>query len=265
MEKDDTSFTHLNADGQFQSRSDAIFSNLANLEKKHEKEIPVEDPFAENFEGGRRGKRVPSRVPEHVLKPDKWKKYSLEEDGTGSSHHHHQGRENKSGDSLNEKIATDFLQELSERKRLNVQVNDKSDVDSKKMDMEEEKIVFHKPSSLKRKRDKVEMDEERGHDDDDENIVGQAGKFFTMKTYEFGQERKEGDKKSKDNATEKKEMPEKELALGHLDEKDEEIMNTEGEGKSAEHVGEQTKFQGHRKIKRNIRKTNLEDDPDMPT
>ena len=99
----DDTFHHASADEGFKSRVDSIFGCLGSLEKKYEDNVPKEENIYSNEDnlcqtsssishmaqrmyhkrgrGGRgrgRGRgRVPNKVPDHVLNPEKWKKYRL--------------------------------------------------------------------------------------------------------------------------------------------------------------------------------------------
>lgn len=98
--KDD--FLRIGGDSNFQDRSNAIFGCLDKLEpeQKAEKSETESKPL---------GPRAPKRVPEHVLHPEKWTKYSLEYDGT-------ENNTGMTGDALNRQTALSFLEEIRKRK-----------------------------------------------------------------------------------------------------------------------------------------------------
>ncbi len=253
---DQPSFSPSNVDAGFQSRRNAIFAGLTDLEKKHEKEISTDDPFAENFDAERLRNRRPKRVPDHVLHPQKWQKYSLEEDGTDSKDY-----ESVSGDNLNKRIATNFLQELADRKKKEKKDDDDDDYDLEAMDTNE-KVVFQKPENLKRKLEDLENDDTRA-EKDDFNESQRSGCCIRMKTYEFGQksQKPQKDEKPVDKIKTSIELSGKELALSHLEENDEEGKSKESNvGNHIEIEKVKPKFDEHRKIKRNIRKPVVEED-----
>ncbi|EDO44644.1 predicted protein [Nematostella vectensis] len=107
MSEKEENFLHISGDKDFQKRSDSVFSSLDRLEPtRHEED--GDDPDNIRVTRGRR--RRPNRVPDHVLHPEKWTKYSLEEDGT----------EEFSGvmpNDLNKHVARSFIAELEKRKQ----------------------------------------------------------------------------------------------------------------------------------------------------
>lgn len=119
-----------NVDSSFQNRSNSIFDKLSSLEPANEnssasignetRRKKQEDTNKSRNISPRSGgsKRLPARVPQHVLSPEKWTKYSLENDGT----------ENLKGineHSLNMFAAHSFLADLKKRKSCE-NSNDKS-------------------------------------------------------------------------------------------------------------------------------------------
>lgn len=110
-----------NVDSSFQNRSNSIFDRLCSLEPASENScISRENETARKKQDDAdkvqnisprigASKRLPARVPQHVLTPEKWTKYSLENDGT----------ENLKGvneHSLNKYAAHSFLADLKKRK-----------------------------------------------------------------------------------------------------------------------------------------------------
>ena len=104
MSEEKTSFTDIASDEQFKSRADSIFGCLDSLEVKHKEtlnqfesvpdekiESEIEPGRSSNYDRRRSGsdgadsggnrrnesnrKRLPKKVPDHVLNPNKWKKY----------------------------------------------------------------------------------------------------------------------------------------------------------------------------------------------
>ena len=132
-------FLRIGGDSDFQGRSHSIFGCLDKLEPEQK---------TEKSETGSKSlgapARAPKRVPDHVLHPEKWTKYSLEEDGT----------EKNAGmltsDALNRHAALSFMDEIRKRKEnSNKSVELESDV------VMAEKHVFSK-SAIKHK---MEVDE----------------------------------------------------------------------------------------------------------
>lgn len=130
-------FLRIGGDSDFQGRSNSIFGCLDSLEpeQKTEKIETESKPL---------GARAPKRVPDHVLHPEKWTKYSLEEDGTEKN------AGMLTGDALNRHAALSFIDEIRKRKEnTNKNVEFESDV------VMAEKHVFSK-SAIKHK---MEVDE----------------------------------------------------------------------------------------------------------
>lgn len=129
-------FLQIGGDSDFQVRSSSIFGCLDRLEpeKKTDKSETESKPL---------GTRAPKRVPDHVLHPEKWTKYSLEEDGTEKS-------AGMTGDALNRHAALSFMDEIRRRKENSNRSGElESDVEMA------EKHVFSK-SAVKHK---MEVDE----------------------------------------------------------------------------------------------------------
>lgn len=113
MAQEKKDFLHINGDEGFQSRANSIFESLDNLEpsKESEKSPP------RHVSGGKR--RRPNQVPDHVLHPEKWTKYSLEEDGSESL-----GR--LSANEVNRHAALSFLNDLKNRRKTTEKESDSS-------------------------------------------------------------------------------------------------------------------------------------------
>ena len=130
---DKKEFLRLSGGSDFQGRADVIFGSLNLLEpdRKQETESQVLP-------------RVPKHVPDHVLHPEKWVKYSLEDDGT-------QKLAGVTGDALNKHVALSFLADIHSRNQgtSNRAVTGESDVEMS------EKHVFSR-SNIKHK---MEVDE----------------------------------------------------------------------------------------------------------
>ncbi|XP_047135143.1 U5 small nuclear ribonucleoprotein TSSC4 isoform X1 [Hydra vulgaris] len=137
-------------DENFKKRVDSIFGHLDDIQKKHENvvidyekcvyplkyniQFQSEDRFdiAPNKNKDSAKRKLPKQVPDHVLNPQKWKKYSLEEDGSNVPY-------GLSPDDLNRQVALGFLESLKKRK---------SDCQLEK-DTNQINPVFTKPSERK--------------------------------------------------------------------------------------------------------------------
>lgn len=109
-----------NVDSSFQNRSNSIFGRLGSLECSYDNcrtntkdETVTEEkscPGRKMFSGGSdRRCRLPARVPDHVLSPEKWTKYSLRMDGS-------EGYRGMNEHALNTHAAYSFLADLKRRK-----------------------------------------------------------------------------------------------------------------------------------------------------
>lgn len=169
-------------DDRFTNRVDSIFGCLDSLEQKHNEAIKsfegihdvdddVEEPcssnqYEEKNQGNRNGGRKPKRpAPGFVSNPEKWKKYSLKDDGTSTFN-------DISADQLNSKVAIDLMVSLKKRRE-----NECTD-DPEVCDKVEESFVFKVPDLPKI----VLKNEEKPVFG-----VGHAGKARCMETFEFGQ------------------------------------------------------------------------------
>lgn len=131
-------FLRISGDSDFQGRSNSIFGCLDKLEPEQK----ADDSEIERKPHGARLPSRPRRVPDHVLHPEKWTKYSLEEDGSDKI-------PGMSGDALNRHAALSFMDEIRNRKENAPKENSESDVEMT------EKHVFSK-SAIKHK---MEVDE----------------------------------------------------------------------------------------------------------
>ena len=111
-----------NVDSSFQNRSSSIFDGLDILEpSKHNSRGSTADKTAtkekknwnkrRNNSPRRGSRRLPAPVPQHVLSPEKWTKYSLEDDGSGEFR-------GLNEHSLNKHAAHSFLADLKKRKSI---------------------------------------------------------------------------------------------------------------------------------------------------
>lgn len=131
-------FLRISGDSDFQGRSNSIFGCLDKLEPEQK----ADDSEIERKPHGARLPSRPRRVPDHILHPEKWTKYSLEEDGSDKI-------PGMSGDALNRHAALSFMDEIRNRKENAPKENSESDVEMT------EKHVFSK-SAIKHK---MEVDE----------------------------------------------------------------------------------------------------------
>merc|ERR1719505_140284 len=121
---------------------------------------------------GRGRGRVPNKVPDHVLNPEKWKKYSLEEDGSSVPAH-----DGLSGDQLNKKIALDFMGELRKRS-----ANDSQNENEEETMDTCEKISFKAPVKPCTANDEKSVDTECVSS-------SHSTKARVMRTYHIGEKR----------------------------------------------------------------------------
>lgn len=128
-------FIRIAGDSDFQDRSNSIFGCLDKLE-------PEQKANESEKESKPKGPRVPNRVPDHVLHPEKWTKYSLEEDGSEKI-------ASMTGDALNRHAALSCMDEIRKRKENVCKADSESDV------VMTEKHAFSK-SAIKHK---MEVDE----------------------------------------------------------------------------------------------------------
>lgn len=106
-------FLRIGGDAEFQGRSSSIFSCLDQLEPTlHQDEVDFKQTRP----------RAPMQVPDHVLHPNKWTKYSLENEGTDE-------RSAMSGDALNKHVALSFMEEMRKRKDNSSNITAESDSD----------------------------------------------------------------------------------------------------------------------------------------
>ena len=141
-------------DESFQRRSDFVFARLERQEPTAAASEGVRRERREQRSPRRRrngnGQRLPARVPQHVLSPEKWTKYSLEIDGSesfrGINEH-----------SLNSHVAHSFLDTLRKRKA------EKIEEPSERLrgDSAETKISFRKPF-VSKESDELSHGSEKG-------------------------------------------------------------------------------------------------------
>lgn len=105
MPHENKEFLHITGDEGFQNRAKSVFEGLDSLEPSKQS---GESRSRANSRAVKR--RRPNQVPDHVLNPGKWTKYSLEEDGSQSL-----GR--MSANEVNRHAALSFLDELKKRKK----------------------------------------------------------------------------------------------------------------------------------------------------
>ena len=214
-------FLRISGDLDFQNRSDSIFGSLDNLEPEQKSET----------ESKPHGPRAPKHVPDHVLHPQKWTKYSLEDDGTDKS-------TGMSGEALNRHVALSFLDDIRKRKE-DLTMNSESESDV----VMTEKHVFSK-SAIKHK---MEIDEAplqsqivEGVNIMKEYVVGLSPAKTTRREYK----KLSGDKKLNSSG--------ESVSLGHLEERevgDSDSDISAGVSEPVEEQHEKVKF-AKRKVKK---------------
>lgn len=190
---EETPFQHSSANNEFMNRVNSIFGSLDTIEKKYEETakdntIPQDDSKSEDFDSKTDFKRPRPKAPimekintpgdlrdklnkkrfsspGHIQNPDKWQKYSLEDDGTNNV------IKKLSGDQLNKKIALDFITNLKP----------KADSDGKES-TEDCKIVFKTPQVI----------EEDNKINDISTSLPHSGQAIVMKEYDFGCKKAKG-------------------------------------------------------------------------
>jgi len=143
--------------------------------------------------------RGPRRTPDHVVNPNKYKKYDLSDVS-----------KDQLSDRSNSRAAFDFLRQLKDRKN-----NDESN-ENPAENSEERKVSFKKPSTFK-KPPSVESTSKP-------SSAVQDGHKRILPEYEFGQKAKKSVVKLSDKTSEKSKIksPSKTISLSHLDDEDEE-------------------------------------------
>lgn len=144
---------------------------------------------------GNRNQRGSRRTADHVVNPNKYKKYDLSDVS-----------KDQLSDRSNSRAAFDFLRQLKDRK-----INDESN-ENPAENYEERKVSFKKPSTFK--KPSVESTSKPS--------AVQDGHKRILPEYEFGQKAKKSVVKS-DKTSEKSKIksPSKTISLSHLDEEDE--------------------------------------------
>lgn len=124
-------------DESFQRRSDFVFAGLGSLEPSGEvlENVTLARREQRMVHSGRNATRLPSKVPRHVLCPEKWTKYSLEFDGSeafrGVNEH-----------DLNKHAAHSFLETLRKRKAEKIEPTQQR---TEELSKNKTKISFRKP------------------------------------------------------------------------------------------------------------------------
>lgn len=164
MSKKREQYIRISGDDNFHDRSNTIFGCLDSLEPAKQDESKETSP------------RIPPRVPDHVLHPAKWTKYSLTDDGSES----YRGL---SGEVANRNIALSFLDELQKRKASGSKSEVTSDDPTDSSQKEEKKLHFSKDS---RKR-KMEVDDSKKEDTSVESQSQVKDGVNVMPEYVVGQ------------------------------------------------------------------------------
>ncbi|XP_031551506.1 protein TSSC4-like [Actinia tenebrosa] len=192
MSEKDSDFLHIQGDIDFQERSKSVFSSLDRLEPKNEEEKELKKAIS----------RRPHKVPDHVLHPDKWKKYSLEEDGS-----ERMGKMNASD--INKHAALSFLNELKERKKSeDTSQSNKETADAVAKELH---ISFHKPKST----DNPKTETKR------KSVGIQKDGVHMMPEYVVGKAKLPAKSKKLETSM-PKDKGKKDVQIGHLLEKEEE-------------------------------------------
>jgi len=144
---------------------------------------------------GNRNQRGSRRTPDHVVNPNKYKKYDLSDVS-----------KDQLSDRSNSRAAFDFLRQLKDRKN-----NDESN-ENPAENSEERKVSFKKPSTFK-KPPSVESTSKPS--------AVQDGHKRILPEYEFGQKAKKSVVKSDKTSEKSKNKSSKTISLSHLDEEDE--------------------------------------------
>jgi len=140
--------------------------------------------------------RGPRRTPDHVVNPNKYKKYDLSDVS-----------KDQLSDRSNSRAAFDFLRQLKDRK------NDDESDENPTESSEERKVSFKKPSTFK-KPPSVESTSKPS--------AVQDGHKRILPEYELGQKAKKSVVKLSDKTSEKSKIKSsKTISLSHLDEEDE--------------------------------------------
>lgn len=133
MTQEKKDFMKIDGDAVFQNRAKSIFEGLDGLEPQKE----TESSSPRERTAGKR--RRPHQVPDHVLHPEKWTKYSLEEDG--SEH-----LERLNPNEVNRQAAFSFLNELKDRRKSASKDENGANKDSSSIENKSEKHSFTKAS-----------------------------------------------------------------------------------------------------------------------
>lgn len=256
MSEKNSDFLHIHGDKDFQKRSESVFASLDRLEPQKEEEKELKRTISKR----------PHKVPDHVLHPQKWTKYSLEEDGSEQM-----GRMN--ANDINKHAALSFLDELKERRKSGSgsQSSKKSADFVKDSDfgknIAESKLHFSKPRST----DNTEMETERI------SFGSQKDGVHTMPEYVVGKAKLPAKAKKPEPPMPKDDKGTKDVQIEHLLEEEEDEMvdkdtKDSGEGLSVtieesekrDSKKEEVKFaKRKRKQEKNIRKhVKISDDDD---
>jgi len=207
----------------FSNRLNDIFGGLQSLEQKHEETVATfakdEEDDDERREDGEeedgdksvgemrppprrmrgRGRRDLAAcdlrrklndnrrqgVPNYINNPDKWKKYSLEDDGSSSL------SKGRSADEVNTAVAVDFIQQLKKRKSLDEPHNGGSsnaeEDNTSSTSQENDSHVFQVPTLPTKQNTQPSDSNETETTSLYHSGSNHASKARCMETYEFGQ------------------------------------------------------------------------------
>jgi len=207
--------TNIGVSDTFNNRLKDIFGGLQSLEQKHaetvatfadddHKEPDDEDDVDSNDTNGTartNGKRRNDKelsscdlrrklnenkrqgVPNYVSNPEKWKKYSLKEDGSLPM------SSGRTADEMNTAVAMDFMQKLKKRKSLNSSNDGESCDKGDDEENENDSHVFQVPAlpSKHQKQQQADSDEMDTNTTLCKSTSNHSSKAWRMETFEFGQ------------------------------------------------------------------------------
>lgn len=241
MSQEKKGFMHIDGDEGFQSRSKSVFEGLNTLEPPKEIE---NSPSREVTRGNR---RRPNHVPDHVLHPAKWTKYSLEEDGS-----EHLGRLN--AHEVNKHAALSFLNELKDRRK---SVDKDENTAEKDEDMREnfsEKHSFSKPCTTNTE----------SASEENKSLVSQKQGVTVMPEYVVGKTKAQNKRKQLEtnNPSSSNQKIRSDIQISHLLQSEQESDST-GQDDGNRGVSESKKVVfTKRKHSKNIRKHRSDEDDD---
>jgi len=238
MTQEKKEFMKIDGDAGFQNRAKSIFEGLDGLEPQKETER------SSSRERASAKRRRPQQVPDHVLHPEKWTKYSLEEDGS-----EHLGRLNPN--EVNRHAAFSFLNELKDRKRSIDKDKNTTEKDSSSQEKQSEKHSFTKASERTTQSSsedhRPQESSKQGVNVMPEYVVGQTKQHNKTKRTETGQ------------LSSSKQQFGSGVQINHLLQAEQETVADQDESNIEEQKSEKVVF-AKRKHSRNIRKHKSDDE-----